>query len=326
MDLAAIILVALVLVALLVGLLAYAARGGRQLEAAGGPKEVTGALAMERKIVLALAMLFATGGFMLAYGLLEPTRQADAAQQQTDISIRRGIETYSSVCYSCHGLDGKGAVVPSTDPPRVAPALHRPDLRPTDPDEAKKTYDAVSKTISRGRPNTPMPAWARVEGGILLDEQINELTLMILNGDKKVEQGGKTALVWEHVKDKVSEAVAHGGAAPIPVPEGPKVALSPDAEKGLALWRGEGACIGCHSISGIGGGTTGPELSNIGNLAAARKAGMSAEDYIREHILTGSQGAACCVTGYQPVMPPYKGRLTDEQVSQLIAYFLTLKQ
>lgn len=329
---------AILLLLLLAGLLFYATSGGRRVGAPALP-EVTGVLAMERKLTLTLVLLFGTGALLTVYFLVEPYRLQAATEAQERISLVRGVETYATLCYACHGVDGKGAVVPGTDPPRVAPALNRADFRPTDPDEAAKTHELIFRTVARGRPNTPMPAWSRAEGGALLDEHINELVLVIMRGEQQVPmvreglQGGAfspitgqttaTAPVWEQVKHVVEEKIAHGAPPPIALPEAPPVALSPEAGKGLAYWRGEGACIGCHVIAGMGGGTTGPALSNIGNVAATRKPGMSAEDYIRESLLEPS---AYVVQGFQPIMPSFKGRISDEQLNQLVQFYMTLKQ
>ncbi len=48
---------------------------------------------------------------------------------------------------------------------------------------------------------------------------------------------------------------------------------------------------------------------------------MADESYIRESILSP---AAKVVAGYQPIMPPYQGQLTEEQLLQLIAYLQSL--
>jgi cytochrome c oxidase subunit 2 len=46
------------------------------------------------------------------------------------------------------------------------------------------------------------------------------------------------------------------------------------------------------------------------------------ENYIRESIL---EPQAQVVKGYQPVMPSFKGILSDEDITSLIAYIKTLK-
>src|SRR5919202_1925802 len=92
----------------------------------------TGALAMERKIIVVVAMIAALGLLFLGYGFREPARQVSAQEQQLDISIGRGITNYSSLCFPCHGEKGQGAVVPDWPTLRLAPPLNRPDLSPTD--------------------------------------------------------------------------------------------------------------------------------------------------------------------------------------------------
>ena len=177
------------LLAILGAVLWYAARVAQPVpDAPAGPP--TGALAMERKIVATVGMIAAMALLFMGYGFREDSRQVEAQESQLDISIGRGVTNFSSLCFPCHGEKGQGAVVPDVNPQRLAPPLNRADLRPTDPDERKKTYDFVFKTIQRGRPGTPMPAWGQTDGGTLLDEHINELALMILNGDKEIYMDG----------------------------------------------------------------------------------------------------------------------------------------
>ena len=46
------------------------------------------------------------------------------------------------------------------------------------------------------------------------------------------------------------------------------------------------------------------------------------EAYIRESIVNP---AAKIVAGYQPIMPTYRGQLTEEEIIQLIRYIQSLK-
>src|SRR5579859_4833938 len=165
---------------------------------------------MERKIIAIVAMIAAMALLFLGYGFREPARQVVAGEQQLDISIGRGITNFTTLCFPCHGEKGQGAVVPDSNPERLAPPLNRADLRPTDPDTRTKEYDFIFKTIQRGRPGTPMPSWGQIDGGPLLDEHINELTLMILNGDRPVMYDGKLATPWEHTSDIVTAEAAQG--------------------------------------------------------------------------------------------------------------------
>ena len=242
----------------------YAARVAVPLpEAPAGPP--TGALAMERKIIAIVAMVAAMALLFLGYGFREPARQVSAQEEQLDISIGRGINSFTTLCFPCHGEKGQGAVVPDSNPERLAPPLNRADLRPTDSDTRTKEYDFIFKTIQRGRPGTPMPTWGQIDGGPLLDEQVNELTLMILNGDRQVDFEGKTATPWEHTADIINDHVAQGLAT---LPKQPDVtsqdwfkAMNPQQQQGVQVILQRG-CGGCHTIPLIPGasGTIGPNL------------------------------------------------------------------
>src|ERR671926_1931067 len=203
------LITAVFLLLVLGAVLWYAARVAVPLpEAPAGPP--VGALAMERKIIAIVAMVAAMALLFLGYGFREPARQAAASEAQLDTSIGRGVENFSSLCYPCHGEKGQGAVVPDVAPLRLAPPLNRPDLRPTDPDQRTKMYDFIFKTIQRGRPGTPMPAWGQTDGGTLLDEHINELTLMILNGDRTLTHEGVTGTPWQIIEEKVTTEFQEG--------------------------------------------------------------------------------------------------------------------
>jgi mono/diheme cytochrome c family protein len=311
------IALAIALLLLLALLALYASGVGRRanLEPEGVP---TGNPSMERKVVVTLAMMLLSGLLLLGYGIWEPTRQAIAQDRQENISIKRGIEEYTSLCIGCHGIDGQGAVVPGSNPPIVAPQLNREDLRPKDPEAYRERYAYVNRVLHRGR-GTIMPAWGREDGGTLLDEQIHELTLLITKGDKVIE-GNKTA--WEVAREVSREKIAHGAPEPEQPTLVPPADLSEDAKAGQRLLTGKGACVGCHVVQTVGG-ATGPNLNGIGTRAAERKPGLDAAAYIRESI---RQPQAFITPGYAPLMPAYtEGQLSDQEVNQIIEYLLTLK-
>src|SRR5437870_2002915 len=203
------LITAVFLLLVLGAVLWYAARVAVPLpEAPPGPP--TGALAMERKIIAVVAMIAAMALLFLGYGFRESARQVSAQEQQLDTSIGRGISNFTTLCFPCHGEKGQGAVVPDVTPERLAPPLNRADLRPTDSDTRTKEYDFIFKTIQRGRPGTPMPTWGQIDGGPLLDEQVNELTLMVLNGDRQVTFEGGAGTPWDHTAQVVNDHVSQG--------------------------------------------------------------------------------------------------------------------
>jgi hypothetical protein len=100
----------------------------------------------------------------------------------------------------------------------------------------------------------------------------------------------------------------------------------PSAGKDLLIQSSIGTqagCTTCHSLEpGVIG--LGPSLANTGAEAASRVAGMSAAEYLRESVLTPE---AYIVAGFGGgVMPStYGDELTEQQVTDLVAFLLTLK-
>ncbi|MCL7453959.1 MAG: cytochrome c [Anaerolineae bacterium] len=83
------------------------------------------------------------------------------------------------------------------------------------------------------------------------------------------------------------------------------------------------ACNTCHSLE-PGVALVGPSLSNIGAEAGQRVSGQSAEDYLREAVVDPN---AFVVEGFGAnIMPAdYGSQLTEQQVTDLVAYLLSLQ-
>src|SRR6185295_30978 len=87
------------------------------------------------------------------------------------------------------------------------------------------------------------------------------------------------------------------------------------------------ACVTCHRAGNVGDGgriARGPALEGLYNnqvkLADGRT--LIADDtYIRESILTPT---AKLVAGWEPVMPTFQGQVSEEQLTELIAYIRSL--
>jgi cytochrome c oxidase subunit 2 len=90
---------------------------------------------------------------------------------------------------------------------------------------------------------------------------------------------------------------------------------------GQQLYNQRG-CAGCHSVDGST--RVGPSFQNVYGSTHPLADGSSVtvdEQYIRESIL---EPKAKVVAGYQPVMPSYKGQLTDDDIQSLIAYMRSI--
>lgn len=96
----------------------------------------------------------------------------------------------------------------------------------------------------------------------------------------------------------------------------------PPAEAGALLYKTRG-CKQCHSIDGKG--NTGPTFKGIFGHEVVMADGSRLtveENYIRESIVDPQKQI---VSGYEPVMPTYKGRLKDKEIGAIIEYIKTLE-
>ncbi|HXG30959.1 MAG TPA: cytochrome c oxidase subunit II [Thermodesulfobacteriota bacterium] len=106
------------------------------------------------------------------------------------------------------------------------------------------------------------------------------------------------------------------------IKEGEKVASLPTAERGEKLYKERG-CNACHSVDGTN--LVGPTWKGLFGHEVVLQDDTKVtadENYIRKSIL---EPQAQMVKGYQPVMPSFKGILSDDDISAIIAYIKTLK-
>jgi cytochrome c oxidase subunit 2 len=82
--------------------------------------------------------------------------------------------------------------------------------------------------------------------------------------------------------------------------------------------------FGCHTCHREGGTSQGPSLTGLFGKTVKLQDGntvLADENYIRESIL---DPRAKIVAGYQPIMPTFKGLVSEEGILQLIAYIKSL--
>ncbi len=94
------------------------------------------------------------------------------------------------------------------------------------------------------------------------------------------------------------------------------------ASTGESLF-GQLGCVTCHRGES---GTLGPSLAGLAGKSVKLQDGATVtadDDYLRESILTPQ---AKIVAGFTPVMPTFKGQVTEEQILQLITYIKSLGQ
>ncbi len=122
------------------------------------------------------------------------------------------------------------------------------------------------------------------------------------------------ALVAYILTESGGEAPAGEEAAAQATPEAAAPAAG-DPANGKALF--DQTCSGCHGAAD----GAGPALTGMGERAATRVEGMSAEEYLHEAIVEPS---AYVVEGFGDIMPKNYGEQYDEtQLADIIAYILT---
>lgn len=282
------------------------------IPAAPDPLEISSNL--DKKILLGGAMLFGLFGMVGMYFLIQGEIRADAVEHQLSLDVRRGKAIYASLCYDCHGRDGKAGKTPDGQQLPGLP-LNKPEFKyeniKGDPAAVESTRRLIVTTIERGRarpaPAYSMPAWARHEGGPLGEWQIKQAADLIMYG---------TDEDWAdivHVRQEHEQPVAEQIPPPPPIPSGRDVAQQ--------------VCAVCHSLA-ADRPSTNPLAPNLASFSTAgptvaelRRARDSGDpDWLTKWVVnpqTIKPGSA---------MPPYGasagGQLNDEQVKKVVDFLL----
>jgi len=92
-------------------------------------------------------------------------------------------------------------------------------------------------------------------------------------------------------------------------------------EAGKDLFMNKLGCASCHAA---GSGQRGPKLEGVFGTDVKLATGdvvKADEEYVRNSILNPTSQV---VEGYQPIMPTFKGQVTEEQLVSLVAYIKSL--
>lgn len=189
-----------------------------------------------------------------------------------------------------------------------------------------------------GEAQSQLPPEPRLEQNPNVDgERIVAAAVAQLEGYGWVDQGQGTARIpIERAKELllergVSSAFVGGQAGGAPPAEpaptrepaaGPVEFNAELAAQGEQIFTNLG-CVACHRSDGAGIGPSLVGRYNSEERFADGSTALADEAYLIESILNPT---ARVVEGYQPVMPPYQGQLSDDQVAQLVEYIKSLAQ
>lgn len=99
-------------------------------------------------------------------------------------------------------------------------------------------------------------------------------------------------------------------------------AAAPMAQDGEQLFQQLG-CSGCHAAEAS---ARAPTLAGVSGSSVTLEGGdtvIADETYLRESILLPNEKV---VAGYAPIMPAYEGRISAEQLNELVAYIRSLDE
>jgi mono/diheme cytochrome c family protein len=309
---------------------------------------------LDKKALLAMAMVFGVFAVMGGYFFFSPTLRATAAVMQLEESAHRGAELYASVCFDCHGERGQGLVgLPlnradyrATCDPNGQPAEGAEACKPGDD---QKVSDFLFKTIARGRefppPRYSMPAWSRDEGGPLNTEQIRQLVRLIMHGDWELPLQLREELVQEEIevmKDedmrRAAEQLGIEGAAGMDretlqarvleerLKPQPPPAPKPESPEALGRSVAQSSCVSCHSF-------TPGQPSNLAQAPNLGRYGAEGPFNDRVKALRDSGDAqwlrkwvanAPSIKPDTP-MPRWEGVLPPESIDAVVAYLQSLR-
>ncbi len=262
------------------------------------------------EIFFGLILVLLTAAVLIVVGLNEESRMARLAQEQRAEAIEVGASLFEINCSGCHGLKAEG--VPGLAPPLNDRHFFTERLKEVGWSGGLEDY--IISTVSGGRlistrpdqyvggGKPAMPAWSEQYGGPLRDDQIRDIAAFIMNFEPT--------------------ALGQVELAGVPTPALPAEEQGDPVARGRQVFLTSG-CGGCHTIEGVSTGAVGPNLTKVGEVAATRQPGSSAEQYLRESIVNPQ---AFVVEGYQPIMPATFGQtLNQQQLEDLIAFLLAQK-
>ncbi len=277
-----------------------------------------------------------------------PDPDAITFEGQNAVQGKRTFQAFN--CMDCHTLVGNGAyfapdltfIYKKAGPAWLSAYLSSPGTWPTKPvvdlwidrlhqagapheaDEAAyyRAYPGALKRVrERGGRRTLMPNLPFTEPQIRsLVAFLDYTSRLDTEGWPPIPQPTHAALLRE---TSTLEGIPGAGPAPQGSPAaGPAAAQDPVAAgRATAVQMG---CLACHSINGTR--LVGPTWKGLYGSAVPLADGTTVkadESYLSTSILDPN---AQVVKSFPPsVMPPFKGRLSDQQVQDLVAYIQSLQ-
>lgn len=277
---------------------------------------------MQVKIIIGTIAFMLTMILLGFVALQEPQRLQIFSDAYEGRSIENGAEIFISNCATCHGVNGEARECYNAAGEQIGCAglpLNNAALlcgTRSDRMEARNwsgsKYDFIESTIAAGRSPSGMPAWSQAFGGPLQTNQVQDVTLFVLN--------------WEDEDLCGAQEEEAGPVWPPQVSELP----APNPDNGPQLYQITYGCQACHGDPAqSGSAAVGPWLGDLGDRVPLE--GYTAADYMYESILLpNAHIAEECPNGDCPEpssMPGNFGQtMALQDMSDIISYVLGVSE
>lgn len=304
---------------------------------------------MQVKILIGTVAFMLTMVLLGFYSLLEPTRMANFTDARVGRQIEAGAEVFYANCATCHGINGdaRECYDAATGEPIACAGLPLnyngllcgdTSARMTARGWIGTKYGFVHDTVASGRQGGIMAAWAQEYGGPLQENEVENVTLFVLNWETEELCAQRIVLYpWPDPADdpnaawaaatSVTEAevrTANGMLDTDALTFALPIAYPGDAARGEELYKGQYACTACHGVpeEQPAGQLIGPWHGDVAVNAANRIAGVGPEAYIYQSLLIPD---AYVVEGYANAMASYRDQTgaSPQDMMDIITYLMT---
>ncbi len=299
---------------------------------------------LERMQVLGVLLLATMVIGLPLYWVFEPSRQAGAVSGQEERFRFWGEQLFETTanggfnCAGCHGgMNGGGGVAPYavTDPNTgevTAVQWYSPALNTI---FYQFSQEEVRYILNYGRPFSPMPAWGRLGGGPMTDQNIETLLVYL----KSIQIPPEGCLTEDSFVNNADPYVCDGGTLPateqaiIQSEVDKYLTANPAASEGEALFNlnlmsGAYSCARCHTPGWSYDQPGVPAQGAFGwNLTGgATNSHFPSEQDMINFIKAGSRNGAKygLLSQGSGRMPAFGHMLTDAQIKAIVEYVRSL--
>jgi mono/diheme cytochrome c family protein len=257
---------------------------------------------MQIKVVIGTVAFMLTMIILGFAALMEPARMERYTLAYDGRRIEQGAEVYKNNCSTCHGVNGDAQVCYDAASGEQIPCIGFP-LNSAElvcgirsPRMEARAWlgtktDYVQSAIAAGRPWAGMPTWSQEFGGPLQQNQVENVTLFVLN--------------WENV-ELCAEPVEAREWPPVEELDAFLAEFTGDPARGEEIYNTVApSCAACHGqMDDPATARAGPHLGAIATVGGDRVPGYTAAQYIYESILHPDAAIApACPNPADPAQP-----------------------